>query len=278
LGSEEKLMAAPDVRLLIVDLTPPVFLRLAQRLRRRLRGIGYHTSVPGRSQSVAGVGDGYDDDKYVGLIVTNTLRARKSEPNDDRSWYLILPSVVSQFLDESLTILDFGGGAATGLFCILDHVTGLDLAKLSYVLVETPAMCRAVRDRIVPVLPPLAVKIVEDIPTSLAAPLIVNIGSSIQYISAYRETLARLAGLSPQLIIVSQTPMTDGPTSASQQLHPYKKIAARIFNRSEFVAEMRSLGYACIFMVDHNVPEENGPAFRASMIFRLYSNRGATKD
>ena len=274
MGSKKKLITAPNIRSLIIDLTPPVLLRLAQRLRRRARGIGLHSFVPGRYPSVADVGDGYDDGKYAGLIVTNQLRARKSESNDERSWYLILPLVVSQFPDKPLTILDFGGGAATGLFSILDQVTGLDLAKLSYVLVETPAMCRAVRDRIVPVLPPLSVKIVEEIPTSLAAPLIVNVGSAIQYISAYRETLARLAGLSPQFIIISQTPMTDGPTSTWQQLHPYKKIEARIFNRSEFIAEMRPLGYACIFMTTHKSPvtDENGPAFRTHMIFRLSSN------
>lgn len=263
----------PDIRSLIVDLTPPVLLRLAQRVRRYARGFGSHALMPHRYSSAADVGDGYDDDKYAQLIVADKLRARKSEPNDVRSWYLILPLVVSQFIDKSLTVLDFGGGAAAGLFCILDQVSGLDPSKLSYVLVETPAMCRAVRDKIVPVLPPPAVKIVEDIPASLAAPLIVNIGSSIQYVPAYRETLARLASLSPQFVIVSQTPMTDGPTSTWQQFHPYRQIAGRMFNRSEFLAEMRSLGYACIFMVDHNAgPEGEGPAFRTSMIFRRQPN------
>lgn len=263
-------MAAANVRSLIVDLIPPFLLRSAQKLRRRARAIGFHSRYP----STADVGDGYDDEKYAGLIVANALRTRTARSNEDRSWYLILPAIVSQFLDDSLTILDFGGGAATGLFCILDQVTGLDLAKLCYVLVETPAMCQAVRDRIVPVLPPLPMKIVQDIPASLAAPLIVNLGSSIQYICTYRETLARLAHLSPQLIIVSQTPMTDGPASAWQQLHPYKKIRARIFNRSEFVDEMRSLGYACIFTVNHtgSLTDENGVDFRTSMIFRPSSN------
>jgi putative methyltransferase (TIGR04325 family) len=262
---------ALNLRALIVDLTPPIMLRLAQGVRRYARRIGSHAIMPHRDPSVVDVGDGYDDDKYARLIVADKLQARKSESNNDRSWYLILPLVVSQFIDESLTVLDFGGGATTGLFCILDQVTGLDLSRLSYVLVETPAMCRAVRAGIVPVLPPLAVKIVEDIPASLAGPLIVNIGGSIQYIPAYRETLARLAGLSPQFIIVAQTPMTDGPTSSWQQVHPYGQIAARMFNRSEFLAEMRSLGYACIFMVDHNAgPHGEGPTFRSSMVFRRH--------
>jgi putative methyltransferase (TIGR04325 family) len=271
-------MAVPNVRALIVDLTPPILLRFAQRLRRRMRhlvrDIRFRTFVPGHRAPIAGVvcGDGYDDDEYVGLIVTNKLRTIKSEPYDYRSGYLILPLVVSQLLDQRLTVLDFGGGAATGLFSILDHVVDLDLAKFSYVLVETPAMCRAVRNRIVPVLPQLPVTIVEDIPTSLAGLLIVNISSSIQYIPAYRETLDRIVALSPQLIIISQTQMTNGPSYVHQELHPYQKIASRIFNRSEFIAEMESLGYACIFTVDHSAPrtDGNGPLYRTSMIFRLH--------
>jgi putative methyltransferase (TIGR04325 family) len=219
-----------------------------------------------------------NDDEYAGLIVTNKLRAMKSETYENRSGHLILPLVVSQLLEESLTILDFGGGAATGLFSILDQVTGFDLTKISYVLVETPAMCRAVRDKIVPVLPPLSVKIVEDIPSSLAAPLIVNLGSSIQYMPAYRETLARLAGLLPQLIILSRTQMTDGPTCVQQELHPYKKIVSWIFNRSEFIAEMRSLGYACTFKIDHRASrtDMDGPQYgtKTSMIFRLSHSQG----
>jgi putative methyltransferase (TIGR04325 family) len=264
---------ALNLRALIVDLTPPILLRLAQRGRRYARGIGSLTFTPRRDTSVTDVGDGYDDDKYAGLIVADKLRARKSDPNSDRSWYLILPLVVSRFLGESLTVLDFGGGAAAGLFCILDQVAGLVPSRLSYVLVETPAMCRAVRDKIVPALPPLAVTIVEDIPANLAAPLIVNIGSAIQYIPAYRETLVRIASLSPRFIIVSQTPMTDGPTSTWQQHHPYRKISGRMFNRSEFISEMRSIGYACIFMVDHKAGGEGeGPAFRTSMVFRPHSS------
>ena len=239
-----------------------------------MRGWGLRNFVPGCGRSTLEVGGGYDDDKYAGLIVTNYLQARELESKDEKSGQLILPLVVSQLSDKPLTVLDFGGGAAAGLFSILDQVPNLDLAKLSYVLVETPAMCRAVRERIVPVLPPMPVTIVEEIPASLAGPSIVSIGSAIQYIPAYRETLARLARLSPQLIIVSQTPMTDGPTSTWEQLHPYGKIEARILNRGEFIADMKSLGYACIFKTAYNVPvkDEGGPAFRTHMVFRLLSN------
>src|SRR5205807_117845 len=122
LGSEESLMATPKRQRLILDFTPPVLLRLMQEFRRHMRYFVYQPR-----------GDGYDDDEYARLIVTNKLRAVKSEPYDNRSGHLILPLIVSQFFNESLTVLDFGGGAATALFSILDHVVSLDAAKFSYV-------------------------------------------------------------------------------------------------------------------------------------------------
>jgi putative methyltransferase (TIGR04325 family) len=280
----KNLMAVPNIRSLIVDLSPPIFLRLAQRLRHRMRyfkrGMGFSLSVPSCYPSVedAECGDAYNDDEYARLIVANKLQAMKSETYENRSGHLILPLIVSQFFDKPLTILDFGGGAAAGLFSILDQTIDLDLTKISYVLVETPAMCRAVRDKLLPVVPPLSLKIVEDIPPSLAAPLIVNLGSSIQYMPRYQEILARLASLSPQFIIVSRTKMTDAPTCVQHELHPYKKVVSWIFNRSEFIAHMRSLRYACIFKIDHRASRTNtdGPQYgtKTSMVFRRLPSQG----
>jgi hypothetical protein len=92
-------MAAPSARSLIVDLTPPALLRLAQRSRRHMRhlarDIGFRTILPGRDASRADIacGEGYDDDQYAELIVTNKLRAMKAEPYDIGSAYLILAVV-----------------------------------------------------------------------------------------------------------------------------------------------------------------------------------------
>ena len=83
--------------------------------------------------------------------------------------------------------------------------------------------------------------------------------------------------LSPKYFIVSQTPMTEGPTYARQQLNmPHKKLATWVFNRADFISEMKTLGYRITFMVDHDLPLTHknapGPSSIVSMVFRPYSN------
>ena len=197
-------MAVPNARSLIVDLTPPVLLRTAQKVWRRARGIGFHTfegSYPSLADVPCGK-DSYDDDNLAQLIADARFENLKSAGTikkiTDSTGQLILPLVVSQLLAEPLTVLDFGGGAGVGLVSILDHVPNLDLSKFSYVIVETSAMCRAVRDKIGSILKAKLgtssfVEVVDDIPTSLDGPLAVNVSGAIQYISSYRETLSRLA-------------------------------------------------------------------------------------
>jgi hypothetical protein len=53
--------------------------------------------------------------------------------------------------------------------------------------------------------------------------------------------------------------MSDHPTYASQILNtPHKKIATWVFNRTEFIADMCSLGYRLAFSVDHDLPLTHG--------------------
>jgi putative methyltransferase (TIGR04325 family) len=187
------------------DARSLILLRAAQKgWRCTVRGIGFHTfegNYPSLVEVPCGK-DSYDDDNLAQLIAGARLENLKSagatKKITDSTGTLILPLVVSQLLAEPLTVLDFGGGAGVGMVSILDHVSRLDLSKFSYVIVETPAMCRAVRDKIGPILKAKLgtssfVEVVEDIPASIAGPLIVNMGSAIQYISPYRETLSRLA-------------------------------------------------------------------------------------
>ena len=120
---------------------------------------------------------------------------------------------------------------------------------------------------------PSFVQIVENIPAALDSPCIVNMSSSLLYISDYRALLGSLANLAPQFFIVSLTPLTDGPTYARMQLNiPHKKIACWVFNRGDFILEMETLGYRIIFTIDHDLPfthkNSPGPSSFASMVFR----------
>jgi putative methyltransferase (TIGR04325 family) len=115
-------------------------------------------------------------------------------------------------------------------------------------------------------------RVLEEIPDALPSPLIVNASSSLQYLSDYLAVLSRLTRLRPQILIVSQTPVSDHPTYARQILNtPHKKMATSVFNRAEFVADLRSFGYRLAFSVDHDPPLTHGsspaPSVMASMVF-----------
>jgi putative methyltransferase (TIGR04325 family) len=266
-------MAGPNVRSLIVDLTPPVLLRLAQRLRRRAHGMRWH-NFEGAWPTLADVPvtrKPDDDDPWAQTIGAawreNFKTAGVTGPTVDNTGKLILPLLASQFAKQ-LTVLDFGGGAGVGLANILGYARNLDLSRFSYVLVETPAMCRTVRGEI----EAHSGAVVEEIPDALPMPLIVHAGSSLQYVSDYQAILSRLARLAPEYFIVAQTPMSDCPTYACQILSiPHRTLATWVFNRAQFVAKMQAIGYRLIFSVDHDLPLTHknapGPSVIASMVF-----------
>ena len=263
---------AAYARSLIVDVTPPILLRPMQKLWRAAQGRGFHTfdGCYSNLMDVPGT-DSYDDDEFAMASAAFSLEQQKSAATPknklDKVGRLFLPLIASQFTGKSFTILDFGGGAAGGLFDVADYMAaGFELSKLSYVLVETPAMCRAVRDKIAPYVRERfgnlsSMQVAEEIPMSVASPLIVNCGGAIQYVPAYRETLARLASLSPEFFIISGAPMIEEATCACRH-NMYKTVPAWKFNRAEFVEGMQGLGYACIVMVDYETAShthKNGP-------------------
>jgi hypothetical protein len=79
----KKVMAklqVPSMGSLIGDLAPPVLLRTAQKLWRRICGIGFHTfegSYPSLADAPCGK-DSYNDDEFAQLIAASRLRVLKS--------------------------------------------------------------------------------------------------------------------------------------------------------------------------------------------------------
>ncbi len=258
------------LRSLLAELIPPILMRPAQRAWRVVLGLGW-TNFYGAWPRLADVPvteERDDTDPWAQTIAAGwrtNLEAASSVVGRDTG-ELILPLLATQISDP-LTVLDFGGGTGVGLVNIR-RFTRLDLSRLRYVLVETPAMCRAVRAEI----EARGGEVSESIPDALPAPLLVNASSSLQYISDYRAVLSRLTRLAPKALVVSQTPVTEGPTYARQILNtPHKKMATWVFNRAEFVADLRSLGYGLAFSVDHDLPLTHhrapGPSVMASMVF-----------
>lgn len=268
---------------LIENLLPLIVFRFLLRVYLRARGLGWHTFY-GRYPTLADVPStpgGQNSDWYVrnAIAQVESIQFETSrQPMGDPAGQLLLPLLVSQLLDRAgtVTVLDFGGGAAKGLKCIFDHAPGIDPARLRYILVETPAMCRAIRE-------PLArmqkekfggatfVDLAEEIPPSLPQPLIVHARSSLQYVSDYRAALYRLLALAPEILIVPHTPLTDEPTCAQEQRnHPHRTLARWVFNRGEFISEIENSGYRQGFIFDHGLPatgKDSASANDVSMIF-----------
>ena len=265
------------LRSLVTDLTPPIILRPAQTLWRRARGLGAHT-FEGAYKTLADVpcGEGkYDDDALAESIASSLEKLRTPDPHPtfDGEGRSILPVIVGQICEPTTTVLDFGGGPCTGLRLIADHVPALDLSRFSYTLIETPALCRAIKRRIDPILmerfkTASFVEISDAIPSAREDSIIVNASSVIQYISDWRSAVTQLATLSPDYFIVGLTPFTDAPTYARQQLNiPHRRIATWVFNHQEFLSVMLDLGYRPAFAADHAVPATYAKA-PAKSIFR----------
>jgi putative methyltransferase (TIGR04325 family) len=252
------------LRSFITNLTPPIILRPAQTLWRRARGLGTHT-FEGCYRTLADVpcGEGkYDDDALAEDTAARLEQLKTPDPHPtfDGEGRSILPFIFGQLCDRPVTVLDFGGGPCTGLRLIADHLPNLGPDRFSYILVETPALCRAIRRRVGPILvqrfgTASFVDIADAIPSNGENIVIVNASSVIQYISDWRSTVAKLAALTPAYFIVGLTPFTDAPTYARQQLNiPHRRIATWVFNRDEFLSTMRDFGYRPIFEADHEVP------------------------
>jgi putative methyltransferase (TIGR04325 family) len=262
-------------RRLIADIAPPVALRVTARAWRRLRGVGWHTfegSYPS-IEAVPAQPFAYNDNDIAADTAISAVRGLRNaghpEPFSDDRCRLLLPTIVSQ-LGMPLTVLDFGGGPARGLIGIIDHVRGIDMSLLRYVVVETTEQCRAFEQH------KIDIEIHSEIPDTLPTPLVVNAASVLQYIPDWRRTIAQLAHLKPKFFIVSQTPVSDQPHYARLQLNiPGKRVAQWVFKRSEFTDVMSSLGYELTFTADHDLPithaKASGPSQMTSMVFRRSS-------
>jgi putative methyltransferase (TIGR04325 family) len=254
------------LRSLLEDLMPPVLFRSIKGAWRQVRGLKPYDFY-GAWASLDDVPVDNGGDPWAQTLAPSQFKNLKAMPTVDRTGHLILPLLASQF-SGSLTVLDFGGSRGNGLSHILKYARRNTAAELSYVLVETPAMCAAIRDEI----EPHYGRVTSEIPSELPSPLIVHAGSSIQYLADYRRTLSDLTNLQPEFFIISQTPMTDVPTYARQLFSvPHRTLRTWVFNRAEFVSLMRGLSYRLIFSVDHDLPLTHknapGPSVISSMVF-----------
>jgi putative methyltransferase (TIGR04325 family) len=268
------------IRALISDLMPPILFRAAQKQWHRMQGTE-HFVFEGSYPSLGSIlcaDNSYDDATLAERFVASKLPKFKIEPTGwkitDNNGNWILPLVAACYR-EQFTVLDFGCGPCVGLDNILTFC-GRDIAsRLTYIAVDTAAMSDAIRKDLVPVLNGrfTGLRIAEGIPAAVDGPLIAHLGGSLQYVTSYGETLAKIINLAPEHIIIAQTPMTDaGPSYARRQLNMApKELACWVFSRDEIVSTMSAAGYDKVFLVQHdlNVPHKNapGPSEFTSIVF-----------
>lgn len=261
-------MSTAKIREVIEDLSPPVVHRFLLRVYLSARGLGWNRfyGTYATLADVPSTPDGQNSDWYVQSAIEQ-IEGLKPEisrrPMGDDAGLLMLPLLISESLekDETITVLDFGGGAAHGLKFVLQHVPQLDPARFRYVLVETPAMCQAIREPLFKMQRERFggasfVEVADEIPTSLPHPLIVHARGSIQYLNDYRAALSRLLALGPETFVLAHTPVTDAPTFAQEQRNqPHRVLARWIFNRKELISEIEASGFSLAFIFDHGSPE-----------------------
>jgi putative methyltransferase (TIGR04325 family) len=279
------MMPIPSPRVLFIELAPPILLRLARRAWHRTRGIGSHTfegCYPSFSEAPSC--DSYDSAASAQADLFTQLHGTRPVWVDRGA---LLAIVASKFHEELLTIIDFGGGHAVGLFNLLEFLPNLNLGRIRYNLVETRAVCDAVKKYVLPTLKDKYgslsfINVTEDIPGSLSGTIIVNIGSSIQYVENYPYTLERLCLNSPQFVVASDIPICDQPTYVRQQTNrPHRSVPNWVFNRTEFISRMAAVGYKMNFCAEINWglthKHAPGPSIFLSMIFERMSGVGLVR-
>lgn len=290
-------MTSSQVKKLVERVSPPILFDLATKLWRRARGIGF-SPFEGHYRTLADVPvtpDSYNDSYVVERIVQSRMvnlmtiaePDRLPKPEVETNGRSILPLLAAVQLHDSgtLRVVDFGGGLGVGLVHCLNRlttsiVTAIHAGVFEFHIVETPAMCTAIRPILVQRLRERFgtadfLHVHELVPSLPLPPSIVNVATSIQYIPDYLRTLSELAALGPKYIVFSETPMRVGERYARMQNNmPRCKLAQWVFNYADFVSEMSSRGYSEVFRASHDLPLSHrnpppgAPTHVVSIVFR----------
>jgi putative methyltransferase (TIGR04325 family) len=245
--------------MVVTDLIPPIALRVWHRMR----GLGWY-NYEGSWNTLADVPVTPRTGDPWAATLPKTRRLLRHDVSP-----AILPLLASQMVGP-FTVLDFGGGNGVGLTSILETANSVNPSNLTYILVETPAVTRAVRASI----EAKGGRSLDEIPASLSHPLIVNAESVLQAIPDYQSALDRLTALRPELLLITNTPFSDNPTYARRSHNlPHVTLGHWVFNRGDFVAEIEKRGYRLIFSAYHDpkLTHKNapGPSVAGSLVFSL---------
>ena len=144
--------------------------------------------------------------------------------------------------EENLCILDFGGGMGTSYFPLISSLP--DPKKVEFHIVELKTICD------------LAQKILGDFSQlhfyeklpNLSKPVhIIHAGSSIQYVSNWKDLLAEFANYRPRILILEDILAGEIPSFITTQNFYGKKTRSHFLHIDELIEEVQALDYELIY-------------------------------
>lgn len=161
---------------------------------------------------------------------------------DPTDRYTLLCSVSSTLPNQSISILDVGGGAGHAL----SYLTySCQTKKINLAIYELPVVVSAGR---------VAFRGIENIHfednlNAIKSPIdIVFFGSSFQYFEDYQLLLHQIKALSPKILIIIYTPMTNAPTFITAQVNMQNRvIPTRITNYQGLINFLKKLEFEIIY-------------------------------
>ena len=204
-----------------------------------------------RIQDVPVEGKGFGRDEWINksLEKVATFRdlacVKDTVPSVMQNRDTLLPLVASMVYSVfgHTRILDFGGSVGFGYYQVLKALP--DTKEFEYHVLELKEVCNIGREffRKEPrihfhsVMPEIDSGYID----------VVQIGSSLQCIEEWTETLHQLCDYMPKYVLLSNIPAGDIPTFASAQAYYSSKMPCWFFNVHEIIEEFMKYKYKAIF-------------------------------
>lgn len=248
---------------LLRQFTSPNFLRLI-----KFSDYGENTweGIYRNWKDVPVFGQGYNDARIISetcAMTRSVIEAIKMNkdipvPGDHISLCVTVAASLLQ-ANETLRILDFGGGAGIG-YAYISSCLGKQKSKaIDYHVVEQNKLCDAAsllftNDQ--------QIHFHYTIPQILEDLHLIYICSTLQYVEDYKDVLNNLVSLAPRQILFAKFSGGMTPTYVTSQRNlDGSAIPYRIFNLNEFIEEMEWLGYILVFKgaLERNYCQNNFP-------------------
>ena len=144
--------------------------------------------------------------------------------------------------EDSLCILDFGGGMGTSYFPLISSLP--DTKKVEFHIVELKTICD-LANKILGDFPQLHFH--ESLPKISKEVDIIHAGSSMQYISDWKGWLDEFVNYRPRILILEDILTGNIPSFVTTQNFYGKKIRLRFLNINEFIEKVQRLDYQLIY-------------------------------